>query len=95
MTALRVYRGGGLTKDAIYLRGLRDLLAYLSAGHDLEPLYVGKIALEHVPHGPGVASSWHRRGAGAVAAILGRTPPCANSTVAANLSLVELLENGT
>lgn len=49
MTALRVYRGGGLTKDAIYLRGLRDLLAYLRQGHDLEPLYVGKISLEQVP----------------------------------------------
>jgi uncharacterized protein (TIGR02421 family) len=48
MTTLRVYRGGGLTKDALYLRGLRDLLAYLRAGHDLEPLYVGKIALSHV-----------------------------------------------
>jgi hypothetical protein len=47
MTALRVHRGGGLAKDAIYLRGLRDLLAYLRAGHDLEPLYVGKISLEH------------------------------------------------
>jgi uncharacterized protein (TIGR02421 family) len=47
MTALRVHRGGGLSKDAIYLRGLRDLLAYLRAGHDLEPLYVGKISLEH------------------------------------------------
>jgi uncharacterized protein (TIGR02421 family) len=49
MTTLRVYRGGGLTKDALYLRGLRDLLAYLRDGHDLEPLYVGKISLEHVP----------------------------------------------
>jgi uncharacterized protein (TIGR02421 family) len=49
MTTLRVYRGGGLTKDAIYLRGLRDLLEYLRDGHDLEPLYVGKIALAHVP----------------------------------------------
>jgi hypothetical protein len=48
MTTLRVFRGGGLTKDALYLRGLRDLLAYLRAGHDLEPLYVGKIALSHV-----------------------------------------------
>lgn len=49
MTSLRVFRGGGLTKDTIYLRGLRELAAYLRAGHDLEPLYVGKIALEHVP----------------------------------------------
>lgn len=49
MTTLRVYRGGGLTKDALYLEGLRDLLAYLRRGHDLEPLYVGKISLKHVP----------------------------------------------
>ncbi|HEX6962473.1 MAG TPA: flavohemoglobin expression-modulating QEGLA motif protein [Lacipirellula sp.] len=49
MTTLRVYRGGGLTKDALYLRGLRDLLGYLREGHDLEPLYVGKISLRHVP----------------------------------------------
>lgn len=49
-TALRVFRGGGLTKDLIYLRGLRDLLSYLSAGHDIEPLYVGKIGLPHVPY---------------------------------------------
>jgi uncharacterized protein (TIGR02421 family) len=49
MTTLRVYRGGGLPKDAIYLGGLCDVLEYLREGHDLEPLYVGKIALEHVP----------------------------------------------
>jgi uncharacterized protein (TIGR02421 family) len=48
LTTLRVYRGGGLTKDYLYLRGLRDLLEYLRQGHDLEPLYVGKISLEHV-----------------------------------------------
>ncbi|HEY4059287.1 MAG TPA: tyrosine/phenylalanine carboxypeptidase domain-containing protein [Kofleriaceae bacterium] len=45
--AVRVFRGGGLTKDAIYLRGLRDVLAYLHAGHDLAPLLVGKVAFEH------------------------------------------------
>lgn len=49
-TTLRVFRGGGLTKDLIYLRGLRDLLDYLAAGHDIEPLYVGKIGLPHVPY---------------------------------------------
>jgi uncharacterized protein (TIGR02421 family) len=49
-TTIRVYRGGGLTKDVIYLRGLRDLVEYLAAGHDIEPLYVGKIALRHVPY---------------------------------------------
>ena len=45
---LRVYRGGGFTKDAVYLAGLVDLLAYLGAGGDLEPLYVGKIGARHV-----------------------------------------------
>ncbi len=49
-TTLRVYRGGGYSKDLIYLRGLRDLLEYLAAGHEIEPLYVGKIGLQHVPY---------------------------------------------
>jgi len=47
--ALRVYRGGGFIKDCIYLRGLIALLAYLEQGEDLERLFVGKIALEHLP----------------------------------------------
>ncbi len=46
---LRAYRAGGLTKDIIYLRGLRDVLAYLEQGHEIEPLFVGKIGLQHVP----------------------------------------------
>jgi uncharacterized protein (TIGR02421 family) len=50
VTSLRAHRGGGLTKDIIYLRGLRDLLEYLAGGHDLEPLYVGKISLAHLPY---------------------------------------------
>jgi uncharacterized protein (TIGR02421 family) len=48
-TTLRVFRAGGLTKDMIYLSGLRDLVSYLSNGHEIEPLLVGKIALKHVP----------------------------------------------
>lgn len=47
--AVRVFRGGGLTRDAIYLRGLLQLLAYLAGGGALEPLLVGKIAIEQVP----------------------------------------------
>ena len=47
--ALRVYRGGGLTKDLIYLRGLCGVMKYLAAGHDIEPLYIGKIGLQHIP----------------------------------------------
>ena len=47
--ALRLYRGGGLTKDLIYLRGLRDLLAHLGDGGEFWPLLAGKMALRHVP----------------------------------------------
>jgi uncharacterized protein (TIGR02421 family) len=47
--AMRVYRGGGLTKDAAYLRGLLQLMEYLRGGGDIEPLFIGKIAAEHVP----------------------------------------------
>jgi uncharacterized protein (TIGR02421 family) len=45
----RVYRGGGLTKDAVYLRGLVRLLEYIGKGEKIDPLLVGKISLEHVP----------------------------------------------
>lgn len=46
---MRAFRGGGLTKDAVYLRGLRRLLRYLGEGGSLEPLLVGKIGAAHVP----------------------------------------------
>ncbi|MGI9181687.1 MAG: flavohemoglobin expression-modulating QEGLA motif protein [Longimicrobiaceae bacterium] len=46
---MRVYRSGGLTKDLVYLRGLVRLLDYLRAGGELEPLFLGKIALAHLP----------------------------------------------
>lgn len=45
----RVYRSGGLTKDAVYLRGLVRILEYLEHGGEVDPLFVGKIASEHVP----------------------------------------------
>lgn len=44
-TAVRALRGGGLTKDAVYLAGLRDLLEYLHNDGDFERLLVGKFAL--------------------------------------------------
>ena len=47
--AMRVYRGGGLTKDAVYLRGLEAILRYVQKGGDLNPLLVGKMAAEHIP----------------------------------------------
>ncbi|GAB3542235.1 flavohemoglobin expression-modulating QEGLA motif protein [Pontibacter brevis] len=46
---LRVHRGGGLTKDAVYLRGLVHLLDYLKQGHELEPLLIGKIRQDYIP----------------------------------------------
>ena len=45
-TAVRAKRGGALTKDSVYLRGLRGLLAYLSAGAQLEFLLLGKFAMK-------------------------------------------------
>jgi len=47
--AARVHACGGFTRDAVYLRGLVSLLRYLEEGGELEPLYVGKLALRHVP----------------------------------------------
>ncbi|MCA1440032.1 flavohemoglobin expression-modulating QEGLA motif protein [Ensifer sp. IC4062] len=44
---LRVYRSGGLAKDAIYLRGLLQLLAHLGSDGALEPFWMGKIAASH------------------------------------------------
>ncbi len=46
---LRVYRGGGLAKDAVYVRGVMQLLDYLREGGEIEPLLVGKIAPQHIP----------------------------------------------
>lgn len=45
---VRVFRGGGFTKDAIYLAGLIDVIEHLASGRDLDSLYLGKIALEHL-----------------------------------------------
>jgi hypothetical protein len=43
--AVRACRGGGLTKDVVYLKGLRDLLAHLEAGRSFEQLFLGKFSL--------------------------------------------------
>ncbi|RRS31718.1 MAG: hypothetical protein P794_03400 [Epsilonproteobacteria bacterium (ex Lamellibrachia satsuma)] len=45
----RVYRGGGLTKDAVYLRGFLHIFDYLKDGGKLDLLFVGKIAASHIP----------------------------------------------
>ena len=45
---VRTFRSGGLTKDAVYLRGLADLLEYLKKGGALDPLFIGKISASHI-----------------------------------------------
>ncbi|MFA0963200.1 flavohemoglobin expression-modulating QEGLA motif protein [Roseivirga sp. BDSF3-8] len=46
----RIHRGGGLTKDAIYLRGFQKLLHYMQHHDEMEHLYVGKLAEKHIPY---------------------------------------------
>lgn len=46
--AVRALRGGGLTKDAVYLSGLRDLLEHLHEDAPFEPLFMGKFALSQL-----------------------------------------------
>lgn len=46
---MRIFRGGGLIKDAVYLRGVLSLLKYLQGGGDLELLYTGKFSLHYIP----------------------------------------------
>jgi uncharacterized protein (TIGR02421 family) len=47
--AIRVVVGGGSVKDAIYLRGIARLLDLLAEGGTLDVLFVGKLALDHIP----------------------------------------------
>lgn len=43
--AMRVFRSGGLTKDAGYLRALKALIEHLAKGGELNSLWMGKFAL--------------------------------------------------
>lgn len=45
---MRIYRGGGLTKDAVYLAGLINVLRYIREGGSLDTLYTGKFNSNHV-----------------------------------------------
>ena len=44
----RAKRGGGLTKDAVYLAGLIELLAWLASDGDIETLFLGKFAMKQL-----------------------------------------------
>jgi uncharacterized protein (TIGR02421 family) len=45
----RVNRGGGLTKDGVYLKGLLDIIEYIKKGKSLESLLIGKIRQDYLP----------------------------------------------
>lgn len=45
----RAFRGGGFTKDYLYLRGFRDLYQFWKRGNDLTPLLIGKTSLDFYP----------------------------------------------
>ncbi|MEW7292003.1 flavohemoglobin expression-modulating QEGLA motif protein [Aquimarina sp. 2304DJ70-9] len=44
---LRAHRGGGFTKDYLYLTGLKKIYDYYYAGLDMNPLLTGKVTLEN------------------------------------------------
>ncbi len=44
---LRAYRGGGFTKDYLYLTGLKKIYNYYKSGKDLSILLTGKVTLEY------------------------------------------------
>ena len=46
---MRVFRGGGYTKDMIYLRGLMNVIKQITQEENPELLYCGKIALDQLP----------------------------------------------
>lgn len=56
--SLRAHRGGGFTKDFIYLTGLKKVYDYHTNGGDLNLLLAGKVSLENV----GIISKWKEQG---------------------------------
>jgi uncharacterized protein (TIGR02421 family) len=46
---MRVFRSGGLTKDAGYLRGLRAMVEHSAGGRSIEDLWMGKFDLADLP----------------------------------------------
>ncbi len=44
----RVYRGGGFTKDYLYLSGFREVLRMFRNGTDISPLLIGKVNADYL-----------------------------------------------
>ena len=47
--SLRAHRGGGFTKDHLYLTGLKKIYDFYQAGEHLDPLLTGKVTLQYAP----------------------------------------------
>ena len=45
---LRVHRGGGFTKDYLYLTGLKKIVDYYNDGQDMGLMLTGKVSLEYI-----------------------------------------------
>lgn len=45
---LRAHRGGGFTKDYLYLSGLKRVYDYYSQGHDMNLLLTGKVSIDDI-----------------------------------------------
>ena len=45
---MRAHRGGGFSKDVIYLRGLIKTVEYLQAGGSFEDLFIGKVGFRYL-----------------------------------------------
>ncbi len=45
---LRVHRGGGFTKDHLYLSGIKNVYQYAKEGNDLNCLLTGKSSMEYI-----------------------------------------------
>jgi hypothetical protein len=42
----RIFRGGGFTKDYLYLRGFVKILRFWENDNDLQPLLIGKTSID-------------------------------------------------
>ncbi|QIE58377.1 DUF1704 domain-containing protein [Rasiella rasia] len=56
--SLRAHRGGGFTKDYMYLTGLKKVYDAFQNKKDLAPLLAGKISFEHAH----IVSKWQKEG---------------------------------
>lgn len=45
--SMRVHRGGGFTKDYLYLTGLQKIFNHYNEGNSLDTLLTGKVTLQH------------------------------------------------